>query len=137
VLAHHPYAVEDRRVPATRLDDMVSRILHALIRVGVPDDPPGPSSGEIGGEMAVARTIADSSRVLLKNDDDLLPLSPSLRRVAVIGSHADVAVPSGGGAAAGRSPRRRSGVRSGTQAASPYVGIDSQLTGGGAATGRA
>jgi beta-glucosidase len=94
-------AVEDGRVPPARLDDMVFRILHALIRVGVLDDPPEPSSGEIGGEMAVARRIADSSIVLLKNHDDLLPLSSaSLRRVAVIGAHADVAVPSGGGAAA-------------------------------------
>lgn len=94
-------AVEDGRVPRARLDDMVFRILHALIRVGVLDDPPAPSPGEIGGEMAVARMIADSGIVLLKNDDGLLPLSSaSLRRVAVIGAHADVAVPSGGGAAA-------------------------------------
>jgi beta-glucosidase len=94
-------AIEDGRVPAARLDDMVTRVLHSLIRVGVLDDPPQPNPGEPAGEMAVAREIADSGIVLLKNDNDLLPLSSaSLRRVAVIGAHADVAVPSGGGAAA-------------------------------------
>ena len=49
--------------------------------------------------LEVAQAIAEQSSVLLKNAGGLLPLSARVQSVAVIGSHADVGVLSGGGSA--------------------------------------
>jgi beta-glucosidase len=49
--------------------------------------------------MEDAQKIAEESIVLLKNAGKQLPLSTALKSIAVIGSHADVGVPSGGGSA--------------------------------------
>jgi beta-glucosidase len=45
----------------------------------------------------VTRTGAERGAVLLRNRDRILPFSPQVRRIAVIGSHADRGVLSGGG----------------------------------------
>lgn len=89
-------AVESGEVPFERLCEMVHRILRTLIDKGVFDNPvvPGPTAAE-----ANARTSQDAAEagcVLLKNDG-ILPLARTLRRIAVIGGHADVGVLSGGG----------------------------------------
>ena len=84
-----------------RIDDMVKRKLLVMISSGVMDDPPG-GRGKIdfSAARAVAQRIEEQSIVLLKNSAGLLPLrSTSLKRIAVIGAHADVAVLSGGGSA--------------------------------------
>jgi beta-glucosidase len=93
-------AVESGEVPASRLDDMVHRILRTEFAVGLFDDPPGRQAPDIFKGFAVAQRIAEQGIVLLKNTNGQLPLSASsLRSVAVIGSHADVGVLSGGGSA--------------------------------------
>jgi len=93
-------AVQRGQVSIERLDDMVRRKLRSLIAVGVLDDPP-PSPGPVDAARGVqaAERIAEQSLVLLKNDGAALPLRRSLRSIAVIGSHADVGVLSGGGSA--------------------------------------
>ncbi len=96
-------AVEGGEVPPARLDEMNQRILRTLFAVGVigaDAGPPPPSPREAHIEsMPVARRIAEEGTVLLKNDG-LLPFEPGFAgRLAVIGSHADVAVPVGGGSA--------------------------------------
>jgi beta-glucosidase len=91
-------AVLAGEVPLARLDDMVRRKLRSMIAVGVLDDPPpAPGSIDVDRGAAVARRLAGESMVLLKNSRELLPLRKSARRIAVIGSHADVGVLSGGG----------------------------------------
>jgi beta-glucosidase len=91
-------AVQSGRVPQARLDDMVRRKLRTLIAVGVLDDPPGaPGSIDVSYGAAVTERIARQSQVLLKNEHTTLPLSRHTRSIAVIGSHADVGVLSGGG----------------------------------------
>jgi beta-glucosidase len=45
----------------------------------------------------VAQKVAERGTVLLKNANGQLPLSKSVKSIAVIGSHANVAVLSGGG----------------------------------------
>src|SRR5271157_3321704 len=93
-------AVEGGEVPPSRLDDMVHRILRTMFAFGVIDHPPviKPIDAEAGA--AVAQRVAEQGAVLLKNAANELPLKASrLHSVAVIGSHADVGVLSGGGSA--------------------------------------
>ena len=90
-------AVARGAVSQTRLDDMVRRILYGLFATGVMDHPVSPGPIDLVGDGQVALRAAEAGIVLLKNDRDLLPLSASARRIAVIGSHADKGVLSGGG----------------------------------------
>ena len=76
-------------VSQARLDDMVTRILGALVRVGVLDDPPSgnPSSVVTSAEHdALAKEAASAGITLLQNKGAALPLDPNIKSVAVIGS---------------------------------------------------
>jgi beta-glucosidase len=57
-----------------------------------------PARIDFEAHAAVTQADAEEGIVLLKNAD-ILPLSPNLKRVAVIGGHADVGVLTGGGSA--------------------------------------
>jgi len=93
-------AVENGEVPVSRLADMVHRILRAEIAVGLFDNPPVREAPDIFTGLAVARSVAEQGSVLLKNSNGQLPLSAArVKSIAVIGSHADVGVLSGGGSA--------------------------------------
>ena len=99
-------AVLAGKVPMARLDDMDHRILRSMFAAGVIDDPPTPRTviDPFRGRDD-ARHLAEQSMVLLKNDAHLLPLdASSIRSIALIGSHADVGVPSGGGSAQVNAP---------------------------------
>jgi len=94
-------AVESGEVPLARLNDMVHRILRSMFAAGVVDHPPMPRrvTDPFRG-LEDAQQIAEESIVLLRNEDGLLPLSSvRVKSIAVIGSHADVGVLSGGGSA--------------------------------------
>ncbi len=93
-------AVESGEVPMTRLDDMVRRILRAEFASGIIDHPPAPRVPDVFAGFAVAERVAEGGTVLLKNERGVLPLRAAMiASIAVIGSHADVGVPSGGGSA--------------------------------------
>ena len=74
---------------------MAERILRSIFACGLADAkrkaPP-----DIAAAEATARTIETEGAVLLRNDG-LMPLPRELRRVLVVGAHADRAVPAGGG----------------------------------------
>jgi beta-glucosidase len=91
-------AINTGSVPLERLNDMVRRILRAMFASGIVDDPPNPD-GLIDYELhaRMAQAVAEHGLVLLRNRDGTLPLSKGLRRIVVIGSHADKGVLSGGG----------------------------------------
>ncbi len=93
-------AVEDGQVSTARLNDMVHRILRSMFAAGVVDDPPIRTVVDPFRGRDDAQHIAEESIVLLKNSGNILPLkaSPS-NSIAIIGSHADVGVLSGGGSA--------------------------------------
>jgi len=93
-------AVEDGQVPMARLNDMVHRILRSMFDAGVIDNPPVHSVVDPFRGRDDAQHIAEESIVVLKNSDGILPLkaNPSTS-IAIIGSHADVGVLSGGGSA--------------------------------------
>src|SRR3984957_13093410 len=92
-------AVESGQVPTARLDDMVHRILRSMFAAGVIDNPPVRTVVDPFKGRDDAQHIAEESIVLLKNSDNILPLKPSTNSIAIIGSHADVGVLSGGGSA--------------------------------------
>jgi len=93
-------AVQSGRVPMAEVDDHVRRILRAMFACGVIDDPPLKSVVDVQGGFEVARSIAEHSIVLLKNERSQLPLDASrISTIAVIGAHSDVGMISGGGSA--------------------------------------
>lgn len=93
-------AIEDGRVPMARLNDMVHRILRTEFALGLVDHPVVRQVPNIFQGFKVAQQVEEQSAVLLKNTAALLPLDPArITSIAVIGSHAGVAVLSGGGSA--------------------------------------
>src|ERR1022692_628344 len=93
-------AVEKGEVPMARLDDMVKRILRAQFATGQFDLRTQTKVVDVFGGLEVAQRVAERGTVLLKNGNAQLPLRKAVvKSVAVIGSHADVGVLSGGGSA--------------------------------------
>ena len=84
-------------VYAARLDNMVHRVLCSMFAAGLFDHPPVKTAIDFEADGKVARKVADEGIVLLSNPRNLLPLSATVRRIAVIGGHADIGVISGGG----------------------------------------
>ncbi len=87
--------VEQGRVSEAQIDASVRRILEAKYKLGLFDDPykyidPARESSEIytAANRAAARAIAPETFVLLKNQDNLLPLSKT-GRIALVGPLAD------------------------------------------------
>jgi beta-glucosidase len=89
-------AVRQGEVSFERLSDMVRRILRSLIAHGVFDHPAERRETDYEANARVAQEAAESGIVLLKNED-LLPLAATAHKIAVIGTHADIGVLSGGG----------------------------------------
>jgi len=96
-------ATQSGNVPASELDDMVTRILTTMFQFGVFDNP---STGNLSSTVTnsaniqFARSAAAEGTVLLKNSGGLLPLGSSVHSIAVIGSVASVAPISVGGGSA-------------------------------------
>jgi beta-glucosidase len=91
-------AVETGRVPMARLDQMVSRILRSMFASGIVDDPPVPGGSiDAAAHAQVAQSLAEQGIVLLRNRNGALPLPRTLRKILLVGSHADKGVLSGGG----------------------------------------
>lgn len=90
-------ALDDGQVPRARLDDMARRILRSIFAEGLVDDPVAVEPVDATADAKVAQADEEEAVVLLKNDHGLLPLGRTVKRIAVIGSHADKGVISGGG----------------------------------------
>ena len=96
--------VRSGEISLARLDDAVTRILRVKFRLGL-FEAGAPSKRAVGGQFdqlaspahrTLAREAVRRSLVLLKNNDDLLPLKPGAR-VLVAGDGADnIAKQSGG-----------------------------------------
>ncbi len=93
-------AVESGEVPMARLNDMAHRIVRTEFASGIVDDPPLGRVVDPFKGAETAQTIAEQASVLLKNANNQLPLNAALvKSIALIGSHADASVLSGGGSA--------------------------------------
>ncbi|MGZ4331868.1 MAG: beta-glucosidase [Solirubrobacteraceae bacterium] len=84
-------AVQDGQVPMSRLDDMVTRIVRTMFAVGIFDHPaatePAAAAANVQRpqDIALARSLSEEGTVLLKNERQVLPLTGSGKRIAVIG----------------------------------------------------
>jgi beta-glucosidase len=84
-------AIDSGRVPMARLDDMVRRVLVAMIRVGLLDHPlTGGQDKPVSTaeHRELSRQTSAQGIVLLKNDRNILPLDTK-KKLAVIGAAAD------------------------------------------------
>jgi beta-glucosidase len=87
--------VEEGEVSEDYIDDAVRRVLRVKFKLGLFDDPYLYSNPELLNNISfeehknVARDVAKKSIVLLKNENDLLPIKKSLKKIAVIGPLAD------------------------------------------------
>jgi beta-glucosidase len=82
------------RLSRERLSDMVRRILRSMYAVGIDQAAPGMANTARNDPVALAE--AREGLVLLKNES-ILPLTPAVKSIAVIGGHANIGVLSGGG----------------------------------------
>lgn len=84
--------VHEGRVSQARVDDAVRRILMAKFQLGLFDEPPAAERLDTIGSVehrAVARECVRESLVLLKNANDVLPLSKNAKRIVVVGPTGD------------------------------------------------
>jgi beta-glucosidase len=93
-------ALASGEVPQARIDDMVRRILRSMFANGVLDHPAVTAPIDFTADALVAQHVEEAGAVLLRNEHELLPLSPTLASIAVIGGHADRGVLTGGGSSA-------------------------------------
>ena len=89
-------AIAKGEVPEARLDDMVRRILTSIFAHGLADETSAADPVDFAASDRVALDIEREGAVLLRNQG-LLPLAADVRRLVVIGAHADRGVLSGGG----------------------------------------
>jgi beta-glucosidase len=93
-------AVQSGEISMAELDEHVHRILRTEFADGIIDYPRHTFVVDVDHGFKVSRQIADQSIVLLKNENNVLPLDASaLHSIAVIGSRADYGVLSGAGSA--------------------------------------
>ncbi len=93
-------SVASGNVPQSRLDNMVHRILRAMYAEGLFDYPQTIQAIPAEADAKIAQEIEETGAVLLQNTGGQLPLNAStIQSIAVIGSHADKWVLSGGGSA--------------------------------------
>ena len=93
-ITHMKHLVDGGEISVKQLDDLVRPILVAKYRVGLFDHPYAEPTESRHADMlaehrSLARKAATEAAVLLRNKDDLLPLSKSLKSIAVIGPLAD------------------------------------------------
>ncbi|CQD04007.1 glycosyl hydrolase family protein 3 [Mycobacterium lentiflavum] len=87
----------DGKLPKDRLSDMVRRILRSMFAVGIDRGADAPEP-DMAAHNEIALQIARQGIVLLQNRG-VLPLAPDAR-IAVIGGHAQLGVPTGCGSSA-------------------------------------
>ncbi len=88
--------VEEGKVPMSRIDDAVTRILRVKLAMGLMDKNRSPKAdrslhNDFGSKehREVAREAVRKSVVLLKNENNILPLSKEIAHVHVAGKSAD------------------------------------------------
>ena len=85
--------VSEGKVPQSRIDDAVSRILRVKFQMGLFENPyTDPAlTAQIGSaeHRQVARECVQQSLVLLKNSNHTLPLKKDLKHLVVVGKGAD------------------------------------------------
>ena len=86
--------VKQKKVPMAVIDQAVRNVLRIKFRLGLFDRPFADENREKAevfkrANRDVAKTAAEKSFVLLKNDNQTLPISKAVKEIAVIGALAD------------------------------------------------
>ncbi|MCC6290387.1 MAG: glycoside hydrolase family 3 C-terminal domain-containing protein [Chitinophagaceae bacterium] len=84
----------DGTIDIKRIDDAVSRVLRAKFELGLFEHPyvdEKEAAKPLSDHKAIARKAAQQSMVLLKNENNILPLSKKIKTIAVIGEDATAA----------------------------------------------
>lgn len=81
-------AVESGIFPETTLNERVDELLHSIFRISSSFQKAKRDVYDVEGHHALARKAALESIVLLKNEDDILPLKAG-RKIALIGDFAE------------------------------------------------
>jgi beta-glucosidase len=95
-------SIKDGEVDEKTIDDKVGRILEVMLKTGALDGniSDADKSKEFPAHSKLAREVAEEGIVLLKNDNNLLPLDKKkLKTIAVLGPNAATATIQGGGSA--------------------------------------
>ncbi|HEV2494421.1 MAG TPA: glycoside hydrolase family 3 C-terminal domain-containing protein [Terriglobia bacterium] len=89
-------AVHDGLIPESQIDVSVKRLFTARMRLGMFDPPDAVpynripiSEDDSPAGRALALQAARESMVLLKNQDEILPLKPSVKTIAMVGPNAE------------------------------------------------
>jgi beta-glucosidase len=91
-------AVQSQQVSVAAIDDKVRRILRGIVSTGIMDAPWESPDEEIVAHRALVREIAAQGTVLLKNENNVLPLNrDESTTIAVLGPNFSVAQTGGGG----------------------------------------
>ncbi|EKX69124.1 glycoside hydrolase family 3 N-terminal domain-containing protein [Streptomyces ipomoeae] len=128
-------AVERGLVREDTLDAAVARVLRLKFRLGLFEQPyarPEPPSPEAG--RALSTDLARAAVTLLHNTDGVLPVRPSVRRIAVLGPHADTIAHQLGDYTAPQRPGTGTSVLDGLRRLAP-PGTDIRHAPGAALTG--
>ncbi|WP_413104265.1 glycoside hydrolase family 3 N-terminal domain-containing protein [Streptomyces sp. Inha503] len=113
-------AVAQGLVAERALDTAVARVLALKFRLGLFERPYTPAAGRPSDPRALSERVARASITLLANDGGVLPLTPSARRIAVLGPNADsIAQQIGDYTAPQRPGSRHVTVLDGIRAAAP------------------
>ncbi|HEY5885579.1 MAG TPA: beta-glucosidase BglX [Pyrinomonadaceae bacterium] len=91
---HGAALIRAGKLSTTTLNEAVRRVLRVKFRLGLFDKPYADETREANSistpeHLAAARETAARSLVLLKNEGDLLPLSKTIKTLAIIGPLAD------------------------------------------------
>lgn len=89
-------ALADGRIDPALVDRAVLRVLRQKFELGLferpfVDEEAAPAAYGRSDQIELAQRAAERSIVLLRNEDELLPIAASVRRIAVIGPNADSA----------------------------------------------
>lgn len=95
--SHHPLfkeAFDKQMIDPARIDDAVARVLRAKFELGLFENPyvdadKAESMNNTPEHREISRRMARETFVLLKNDNNVLPLSPDVKSVALIGYDMD------------------------------------------------
>jgi beta-glucosidase len=124
-----PAAVRDGKLSEARLDDALTRVLRVRFRLGdfdpfdaVPFSKISPDVINSAANRAVALKVAQESIVLLKNENNFLPLDKNkIKRIAVIGPLADRIVMNNYNGKVGKAVTALQGIKD-------YVGAEMEVT---------
>ncbi len=128
-----PVALERGLVTMEEIDAAVRRVLTLKQRLGLFDDPyrrgaRAETPAALTNRRRVAREVGARSIVMLKNDNDTLPLD-RVRTLAVVGPLADAAAEMGGPWGAAQEPDKHISVLAGLRNALPDTEILHDITG--------